>query len=777
MTAAKARAIEISLEPAHHLESLPDGDGILQWHVVGSDPQFVACQPSGRFFDAGWYLLEMTLTVSEGYLDTPVFYPDYGSGFNDLNRVPIPRPENREGKISAVVKFDHQVLNLRFDPSTAPCVFRIGDMRMTRIHKRSAAMLMLPRLARRLWRQPSLLTTALAALFKALRRNGVRGFGEWIYQFHEPHEIGVSLDYQSWIQNFDTLNDADMVQMRQRSRDFAVKPVFSVLVPVYNTPEQWLRRCIDSVLAQTYEHWQLCLADDASSEPHVARVLAEYTARDSRITLVSRAVNGHISEASNSALQAATGTHIALLDHDDEITPHALYLMAKALNERPALKLIYSDEDKLDDRGDRFDPYFKPDWNPELFLSHNVVCHLGVYDIGMVRELGGFRPGYEGSQDYDLALRCVARLRADQIGHVPHVLYHWRAIAGSTALSGGEKSYAHLAGRRALEDHLAATGSIGAKVTEVTGGYRVQRALPENEPRVTLIIPTRDRVDLLERCVESICKITSYRNFELLIVDNQSSDAATLGYFARLEDRDNVRVLPYDAPFNYSRLNNVAAAEASGEVIGLVNNDIEAIHADWLGEMVSLAIQPSNGAVGAMLYYPDERIQHAGVIIGLGGVAGHAWTAMPRGFPGQQHRAQLTQNLTAVTAACLLVRRSVFMEVGGLDETFEVAFNDVDFCLRIAQLGYRNVWTPWAELYHYESATRGYEDNPRKKARFDGEVARMQERWGRSLLWDPAYSPNLGLNGHNFPLAMPPRLPMAESLRGGRAVLVDGHAP
>ena len=774
MSFAKERPLALSLQPTHHLEHEVDADGATHWSAVGVDPQFRVSHAGGERFAAGWYLLEMDLRVEEGYLDNPCFYPDYGRGSGDATRVPIARPEAGEGVVRTVVRFDHDALQLRFDPSTAPCVFVVRDIRLTPLGKFAAAWRMLRRLMQRVLAQHSLLGVAVADMGDAVRTGGVRGFGEWLYRFHEAHDIGVSLDYQSWIQRFDTLNDGDLRQMRDRAVTFRHKPLISVLVPVYNTPETWLRRCIDSVLAQAYPHWQLCLADDASTQPHVARVLAEYAARDARIAVVSRPRNGHISEASNSAIGIATGEYFALLDHDDELAPHALYLMAKAVNEKPGLKLVYSDEDKLDEKGVRFDPYFKPDWNPDLFLSHNVVCHLTLYDAAMVRELGGFRRGYEGSQDYDLALRCVARLRADEIGHVPHVLYHWRAIAGSTALSGGEKSYAEDAGRRALEDHLAEAGEHGAEVSAVTGGYRIRHPL-RGAPLVSLIIPTRDRLDLLQRCIDSILAKTTYRNFEILVVDNQSSEPETLAYFDSLAGREDVRILPYDAPFNYSRLNNFAAAQARGEVIGLVNNDVEVIEGGWLEEMASHAMRPGNGAVGAMLYYPDDRIQHAGVIIGLGGVAGHAYTAMPKGFPGQHHRAQLTQNLSAVTAACLLVRKDVFDEVGGLDESLEVAFNDIDFCLRIAAAGYRNVWTPWAELYHYESATRGYEDNPVKKARFDGEVARMQARWGRSLLWDPAYSPNLGVNGHNFPLAIPPRLPMRESLRGGRAVLV--HAP
>lgn len=767
--------VSLSLAPAHQLEAGSDVDGAAQWTAVGVDPQFMVSHAEGMRFDAGWYLLEGTLRAQEGYLDNPSLYPDYGRGFGDINRIVIPKPLTADGRVRAVVLFEHPVLNLRFDPSTAPCVFAVAGMRLTRMGRFAAAREMLGKLLARVRREPSLFPVVARDLVSAVRTDGMRGFGNWLYRFHEEHGSGPSLDYQAWIQRFDTVNDGDIRLMRERARGFARQIRISVLMPVYNTPDAWLRRAIDSVLAQAYEDWQLCIADDASTAPHVGATLAEYAARDRRICVVSRPVNGHISEASNSALEMAEGSFVALLDHDDELAPHALYLMAKAVNEHPALKLVYSDEDKLDDEGVRFDPYFKPDWNPELLLSQNFVCHLGMYETDMVRGLGGFRRGYEGSQDYDLALRCVQQLDAGQIGHVPHVLYHWRAIEGSTALSGGEKDYAGQAGARALSHHLAAAGEPEADVQMVTGGYRIRRPSLQPLPRVSLIIPTRDRIDLLQQCIDSIVQTTVYPDYEILVVDNQSSDPDTLAYLAELDQRANVRVLPYPDAFNYSRINNFAARHATGEVLALVNNDIQAIHADWLEEMVRHASRPGNGVVGAMLYYPDDHIQHAGVIVGLGGVAGHAYTAMPRGYPGQHHRAQLTQNLSAVTAACLVVRRSVFEEVEGLDESLEVAFNDIDFCLRVARAGYRNIWTPWAELYHHESASRGYEDNPVKKARFDGEVARMQARWGKSLLWDPAYSPNLGINGHNFPLAIPPRLPMRESLRGGRAVLV--HPP
>lgn len=766
------RGVALALDASGHLERVDVGQPNERWAAVGVDPQFMARHDGGGRFPAGWYRLRMKLHRHDGFIDNPCFYPDYGQGMGDGHRVRIPFSSKAStSRVDAVVRFTHDVRNLRMDPSTAPCEFELTDATLSRMGTLRATVLMLQRLWARIGNDRDLRRIAAGEAWKAWREGGRPGFGEWLYAFHDEMSEGVSLDYQAWLRRFDTPVAYDLRQMEPRIAAFARRPLVSVLMPVYNTPEQWLRACIDSVLAQNYPHWELCIADDASTDARVGEVLAEYTARDQRIRVVRRETNGHISAASNSALEIARGEYVALLDHDDELAPHALYMVAKALDEQPGLRMIYSDEDKVDEHGHRFAPYFKPDWNPELLLSQNYACHLSVYQTALAREVGGFRLGYEGSQDHDLALRASAKLGRGEIGHIPHILYHWRAIASSTALSGSAKSYTDDAGVRAITDHLRARGEHSATVEAVTGGYRVRRPVGDDGPLVSLVIPTRDRVELLRMSVGSILERTRYRNYEIVIVDNQSSDAETLAWMEQIQRDPRVRVLRHDAPFNYSKINNAAVRECRGTVIGLVNNDIEVIDGDWLEEMLGLALVPEYGAVGAMLYYPDQLIQHAGVIIGTGGVAGHAHVGQPRGTPGQHNRAMLSQNLSAVTAACLLVRLDVFEEVGGLDEDFEVAFNDVDFCLRVAARGYLNAWTPWAELYHHESASRGYEDNPEKMARFMGEVGRIQARWGASLQWDPAYNPNLSLLDGNFDLAIPPRLYLKESMRDGPAVL------
>lgn len=582
-------------------------------------------------------------------------------------------------------------------------------------------------------------------------------------QAHTGESVVTVSDYQEWTRRFDTLSELDVTVLKIKTQALPEKPLISILLPVFKTPEALLRKAIDSVLAQIYPHWELCIADDASGMPTIQRLLAEYGERDSRIKVMLREVNGHISAASNSALELATGRYVALLDHDDELAPSALYRVVEEICANPDAALVYSDEDKIDLHGVRSAPYFKPDWNPDLFLSQNFICHLAVYRTDIVRAVGGFRPGLEGSQDYDLALRVVERIKPEQIRHIPRILYHWRMIPGSTALGGAdEKPYAVIAALRALDEHLARQ-SIAAKAMEandVHGMYRVRYALPENPPLVSLIIPTRNGVRILRQCVESITEKTDYPNYEILVVDNGSDDRETLGYLRMLEQNGTARVIRDDRPFNYPALNNGAVRHAKGEIVGLLNNDVEVISASWLSEMVSHARRPEIGAVGARLWYPNDTLQHGGVIL-VCGVAGHAHKYLPRGEYGYFGRAVLIQNYSAVTAACLVMRKEVFLEVGGLDENLAVAFNDVDFCLRIQQAGYRNLWTPYAELYHHESLTRGHENSPEKIARFNREVAYMQQRWGKLLLNDPAYNPNLTWEREDFSLAWPPRVEMS----------------
>lgn len=577
-------------------------------------------------------------------------------------------------------------------------------------------------------------------------------------------EASDSISYSEWIEVYDAWTPDNLRAQIEQAGSFAYQPLISVLMPAYNTPERWLRRAIDSVRAQTYQRWELCIADDASTEPHVRPLLEQASREDARIKVCFREQNGHISAASNSALALASGDFIALLDHDDELAPSALLEVTAALETAPEADYLYSDEDKIDEEGRRHEPHFKPDWLLDLFTAQNYTSHLSIYRTALVRSVGGFRAGFEGSQDWDLTLRIIEK--TERIVHIPKILYHWRAIPGSTALLLGEKDYPTQAAHKALTEHFARLGQK-VEILPVPGGHwRIKYSLPADPPLVSIIIPTRNALPLLQRCVDGILEKTTYPKYEIIVMDNGSDDPATLDYLRTLSDgshrllqpRHTARVVRHDGPFNYSAINNLGVREARGEIVGLLNNDLEVINPDWLEEMASQALRPEIGCVGAMLYYHDNTIQHAGCLLGVGGVAGHAFKTFLRGDEGKFNRARLVQNYSAVTAACLVVRKAVYEQVGGLDEqALAVAFNDVDFCLKVRAAGYRNLWTPFAEFYHHESATRGDDDTSEKAGRFRFEVETMLRRWGPILRQDPAYNPNLTLEHEDFSLASPPR--------------------
>jgi glycosyltransferase involved in cell wall biosynthesis len=565
-------------------------------------------------------------------------------------------------------------------------------------------------------------------------------------------------DYALWIRRYDRLQKDDVRRIREQIAHFRDSPLISVLLPVYNSNLKWLRRAILSVQRQLYPRWELCIADDASTDRKLWPLLQKYARRDRRIKVMRRAQNGHISAASNDALGLADGDLVALLDHDDELAPTALYFVALALNENRELQLLYSDEDKLDAQSRRSDPYFKSDWNPELLLAQNFVSHLGVYRTDLVRRVGGFRIGFEGSQDYDLTLRCIEQIRPEQIEHLPRVLYHWRTADESTASYATAKPYAQEAARRAVQEHLDRTGVAAAVVPHYGVYFRIKYALPTERPLVSIVVPTRDRASFLQKCLESIFEKTDYRNYELILLDNESREAETLQFLAALEKRERVRVERIEGAFNYSRLNNRGVELSRGSFVALLNNDVEVISNSWLSEMVSHAQRSKVGMVGARLWYPNGTMQHGGVILGAGGIAGHAHAGL-RNEHGYFARAHLAQNFSAVTAACAVLRREVYLQLGGFDEAnLAIAFNDIDFCLRLRKAGYWIVWTPHAELVHYESASRGFDDSTPKQVRFLAEIDYMNAKWGDVLKRDPFYNPNLSLGENLFTLAFPPRI-------------------
>ncbi len=571
-------------------------------------------------------------------------------------------------------------------------------------------------------------------------RNGPPPEARYLTEAAPPDE------YRRWIARFEP-KAADLA--KQRGHKFSRSPKVSIVVPVFNPPGKYLEAMIQSVTAQTYPNWELCLAD-ASPAAHVRPILEKFAAADSRVKVEFLPENRGIAGNTNAAVAMATGDYVAFADHDDTLAPFALFEVLSAINADPAVDFLYSDEDKLDSAGERVEPNFKPDWSPETIRSRNYVCHLTVMKRSLVEAVGAFRPGFDGAQDYDLVLR--ASERAAKITHLPHVLYHWRMHEQSTASNKGSKTYAFENGKKAIAEHLARVGIDGSVHDGPTlGTYQVIYHL-RTQPLVSVIVPNKDHPEMLARCVDSLAK-SSYANYELIVVENGSTKPDTFALYQQIRQQPHARVLEWQKPFNYAAVNNFAASEARGEYVLFLNNDIESINPDWLESLVKQAAQPGVGAVGAKLYYADDTIQHAGIVVGMGGVAGHAHLNFPRQAPGHMQRLTYTQNVAAVTGACLLMPKRVFDAVGGFDEGYVLAFNDVDLCLKVLAAGHRVVWTPDAELYHLESKTRGPEDTDEKQKRFKREFDLFHSKWGPFLkAGDPYYSPHFRLDRPDFAL-------------------------
>lgn len=539
----------------------------------------------------------------------------------------------------------------------------------------------------------------------------------------------------------------------QRRVKFEMDIRFSILVPLYNTPEKFLREMIQSVLDQTYGGWELCLAD-GSDEEHtdVGRICREYAKKDSRILYKKLENNMGISGNTNACIDMATGDYLALLDHDDLLHPAALFEMMKAICEENA-DFIYTDENTFRNAPkDAYCPHFKPDFAPDTLRSYNYICHFTAFDRKLLdRAGGGFRTEFDGSQDYDLILRLTEQ--AEEIVHIPKILYYWRSHANSVASVVSAKPYALNAAKKALTQHLERTGLKGTVFdAEIPSTYRIAYQI-QGKPLISILIPNKDHVQDLKECLDSVIEKSTYRNWEIIIIENNSTEKETFAYYQEIQKDSRFRVVTWSGEFNFSAINNFGAQCAHGEYILLLNNDVEVITPDWLEQMLMFAQRKDTGAVGAMLYYPDDTVQHAGVVLGIGGVAGHPHKHFPRDHNGYLFRLKIAQNYSCVTAACLLTRREVWDEVNGLDEVFKVAFNDVDMCMRIRKAGYLIVWTPFAELYHHESKSRGLEDTPEKRKRFAGEVCLFQTRWAKELAaGDPYYNPNLTLDREDFSL-------------------------
>ena len=550
--------------------------------------------------------------------------------------------------------------------------------------------------------------------------------------------------------------EAQAAEMVGKTAENCGLPTISILTPLYNTPENYLREFLDSFVNQTAPNGQLCLADASdNAHPEVERVVREYQRKNQRI-VYKKVENKGIAANTNAAETLATGEYLALADHDDVLAPHAMYAMGKAvlqLREKGEPDgFLYSDEALFTkDIKKPMVGHFKPDYAPDYLLCCNYICHLAVFKRALYEQLGGERPECDGSQDHDLFLRLIEQTGG--AAHLPQVLYYWRVHAGSTSGGTDAKPYVAAAAKKALTDHLSRTGRTGTVEDGLfPSTYRVKWDI-EGDPKVSILIPNKDHTDDLEKCLYSIWSKTEWDNFEVIVIENNSTDPATFAYYKDAEKRyEGLKVVTWpEKGFNFSAINNFGRKAAQGEYLLLLNNDVEVRNGDWLTELLRQCAHPGGAAVcGAELFYPDETLQHAGVITGLGGYAGHSHKYAKRGGSGYMFRAATVQDLSAVTAACLLVKAAVYDEAGGLDGGFAVAFNDVDFCLRVRALGYRVLFTPYAELYHYESKSRGLDTKGPARERFEGERRRMKQRYGERLLRDPFYNPNLTLDREDF---------------------------
>ena len=740
----------MKLKPTHQLTKHSHNNK--QWIASGNDPTF---ELSFRFTPRGWVLIDLHLTRPSTSACTPKLYWDAGLDYHESHSTELPLNEN--GRCKRLVYIPLTTRRLRLDPLESEGSFSIDKLSFKPIPPWDTYKL----LAQYLGQHPRYYQNSVKQVLQSLKQQSKESGIQWKVLARKDYDELFIADFKAssyacWIKYVEQPR-RQAVAIQQRLQRLQGRPLISIILPTYKTALHHLRACIDSVLQQSYTHWELCIADDASAQPELTQALQDYAAQYPQIKLVLRNTNGHISASSNSALALATGEFVALLDHDDLLAPHALLSVAERIATNPNVRLLYSDEDKLGENGERHSPYFKPDWNPELLRGQNYLCHLCVYHRALLNQLGGFQTGFEGAQDWDLALRATEQLDASQIEHIPEILYHWRAIPGSTALATGEKDYIFSASKQILEAHVKRVG-LNAEILPTKGNHwRIRHQLPSDPPLVSLLIPTHNGLEILKPCLEGILQKTDYPNYEIILIDNNSDDPHTLQFLQSAASLARVKVIQDSGPFNYSAINNRATAAAQGSLLAFVNNDIEPINSDWLTEMVAEALQAQTGAVGAMLYYPNDRVQHAGVVLGIAGprivegVAGHAFKHFPRGHGGQMNRLRLRQNYSAVTAACLVVRREVFEAVGGFNETdLPVSYNDVDLCLRIRAAGYRNLWTPFAELYHHESASRGAEDTPAKQARAHQKFQYMRQTWGPLLDNDPAYNPNLTLIHEDF---------------------------
>ena len=723
-----SRPVRCRLDPVHQIVAEAPGT----WHAVGSDPYFRILPPEGRRrHRGGWVRIRADLAPVGRTKLVPLLYVDDGRGFRESLTIPL---ERTEAGIDDLVRLPRRVRGLRLDPLSGAGTFTLGDVVLDHLGGPAAYGAIARRLVARLPPEERPLPRLAARLVDLIRRRPIRALWRDFLDSARPRPVPAS--YAAWIEAVETPGRPSVPAMRAAIADFALTPRISIVMPVYDTPKVWLEAAVASVRAQAYENWELCLCDDNSPSPHVWPMLQSYAAADPRIKLHRRATNGRISTASNDALALATGDYMTLMDHDDAIPDNALYEFVRVLNDDPTVDFLYSDEDKISVEGVRYDPFFKPDWSPEALEACMYTAHLALYRMDIVARIGGFRDACNGAQDYDFALRYTEHVR--NVRHVPKVLYHWRAIPGSTAQTMDNKDYVVAAAVRGLEDRARRTGTLDhVRPSPYAGCFFLRRRIV-GAPRVSLVIPSAGRdstvggrtVDLLAECLASIDEKSTYRDIEIVVVDNGDLRSATL---AALE-RHGARRITYPEPgFNVAAKMNLGAGLATGEILLFLNDDIAVITPDWIEAMLALLQIDGVGAVGPKLLFETGEIQHAGVSI-VDATPDHVRRGYPGDDPGHFFSTVGNRNYLAVTGACLMVRRDDFEALGGFDEAYAVNYNDVDLCLRLWERGRRIVYCAQAELYHYESRNRARTVEPAEHARF-------RARWADKIPQDPFYGP------------------------------------
>jgi GT2 family glycosyltransferase len=751
----ESRCEGLSITAAHGVFLL-EGDEGLQLETGDPWLEFALHHESdarfGRLrFDIEW------IDAEDDHVPHNRFYVDYGDGYSEELTLNVVREDGWVNDL--LIAAPATIRALRWDPDSQPNKMKLLRLAYSPIESREEV---------REWLEQNPYDPREGDIdppdFEAfIDAETVTGEDAAAMQYRLPTSFDKGFNYPYWWKRYIEPSEADYRRMTSLANDFALKPKFSFVMPVYNPPVEFLEACIDSMLAQNYTDFEICIADDCSPNPEIAETLQRYEAEyGDRVKICYRPRNGHISAASNSALALATGDYVVLVDHDDLVPAFALWVIAYYLNKHPDAQVIFSDEDKVSPDGRQFTPYFKTAYNPFLMYGHNMVSHIGVYATGLLREIGGFRLGYEGSQDYDLFLRAYERIRRDQVVHIPHVLYHWRAIPGSTAVSADQKGYAIYAAQAAINGYFERNDIALRSVDGFAPGCTGIKATVVPETSMSIIIPTRDGLDVLKPCIESIVARKPVK-CQIIVVDNGSVEPETLEFFEQAKEEYGIEVLPYPSEFNFSAINNFAADHATGEILCFLNNDTEVVARDWLERARSLLSFPEVGMVGARLLFPDRSVQHFGIALGVGDhrIAGTPHAGFHADLPGYFGKSRLIQEFSAVTAACMFIRKRDFESIGGFDIAFRVAYNDVDLCMRLReQTGLAIVCDPEIVLIHKESRTRGSDKDGARALRLEEEASAMHARWKDKLLNDPYYSPNLSLDRVDFALAYPPRVAM-----------------